>query len=81
MTTDFVVLGERRDDPSQLLLRGDDGGFYAYDLTTGRVSAIEVDAAWTMDPPRAPVEAPPEPRPDDDALEERGHTSLMGDAP
>lgn len=66
MTTDFVVLGERRDDPSQLLLRGDDGGFYAYDLSTGHVSAIEVDAAWTMDGSQpASNEARPEPQPPD----------------
>ncbi len=70
MTTDFVVLGERRDDPSQLLLRGDDGDFYAYDLATGHVSAIKVDAAWAVDPPpRAPAGTRPEPRPDDRALE------------
>lgn len=49
VTTDFVVLGERRDDPSKLLLRGDDGELYVYDLGTAHVMSAEADENWTLD--------------------------------
>lgn len=55
VTTDFVVLGERRDDSSKLLLRGDDGGFYVYDLDSAHVAAVDVDDRWAIDTRQRPA--------------------------
>ncbi len=49
VTTVFAVVGEHRDDPGRLLLRGEDGRFYAYGRG-GRLHAVAPDGAWVLDP-------------------------------
>lgn len=44
----FAVVGEHRDDPGRLLLRGTDDYFYAYD-DAGRPRLVELTADWTLD--------------------------------
>jgi hypothetical protein len=47
--TVFAVVGQHRHDPARLLLRGDDGRYYAY-AGTGQPTAIEPTADWAIDP-------------------------------
>jgi len=47
---DFQVIGERGDDPQQLLLVGNDGRCYTYSLATGAVSVLDPDESWSIDP-------------------------------
>jgi hypothetical protein len=56
MTTIFAVVGERRDDPLELLLLGDDGRHYAYPLPDGPVTPVEPDEAWAVDRRLPPLE-------------------------
>ena len=49
MTTIFAVVGERRDDPLELLLLGEDGRHYAYPLPDGLALPVELDEAWAVD--------------------------------
>ncbi len=44
----FEVVGEHRDDPGRLLLRGTDDHFYAYD-DDGRPRPVQLTADWTLD--------------------------------
>jgi hypothetical protein len=46
----FAVVGESRDDPDRLLLIGDDGRHYEYELPTGATTPIVPDDAWLFDP-------------------------------
>jgi hypothetical protein len=46
---DFRVIGELRDNPRNLLLHGDDGQYYGYNLDTGDIAPIELDASWAVD--------------------------------
>lgn len=48
-TVDFQVIGELRANPDQLLLRGDDGRFYAFDLSSGETTPLRPDDAWAVD--------------------------------
>ena len=48
MTNVFAVIGEHRDDPGQLLLRGSDDHFYAY-ADDGRLRPVELSAEWALD--------------------------------
>jgi hypothetical protein len=43
------VIGELRDNPRHLLVHGDDGQYYGYDLATGEISRIDLDASWAVD--------------------------------
>ena len=56
MTTIFAVVGERRDDPLELLLLGDDGQHDAYPLPDGPATPIEPDAAWQVDRALPPLD-------------------------
>lgn len=46
---DFQVIGELRDNPHHLLLLGDDGQCYAYDIISGEIAPLEPDDSWTVD--------------------------------
>lgn len=56
MTTIFAVVGERRDDPLELLLLGADGQHYAYPLPEGPATPVEPDEAWRRDDVEVAVE-------------------------
>lgn len=49
MTNVFAVVGEHREEPTRLLLVGDDGRFYAY--ATDDTTPTEVDPSdeWAID--------------------------------
>ena len=47
--TDAAVIGERKDDPDQLLLLGENGSYYAYSIPTDTVAPIEPDENWKME--------------------------------
>ncbi|MDP9357247.1 MAG: hypothetical protein M3R02_18560, partial [Chloroflexota bacterium] len=44
----FAVVGEHRDDPGRLLLRGSDDHFYAYDEDC-RLHPVELTSDWNLD--------------------------------
>ena len=46
---DFQVIGELRDNPRHLLMHGDDGRYYGYDLDSGEIHPIEPDESWSVD--------------------------------
>jgi hypothetical protein len=46
---DFLVIGELKDNPHQLLLMGDDGLCYAYNLATGDIATLDPDDSWSVD--------------------------------
>lgn len=46
---DFHVIGELRDNPRHLLMHGDDGRYYGYDLDSGEIHPIEPDGRWAVD--------------------------------
>lgn len=46
---DFQVIGELRDNPHALLLMGDDGQCYAYDIIDGEITPLEPDDSWAVD--------------------------------
>ena len=54
MPTIFAVIGERRDDPGQLLLLGANGQHDAYRLVDGRTTPVAPDATWALDRPALP---------------------------
>jgi len=43
------VVGENKDDPSQLLTMGTDGSYYAYSLPDGATQPVEPDEGWVME--------------------------------
>lgn len=45
----FAVVGERRDDSDRLLLLGEDGQHYQYELMAGTTTPIVPDDAWIID--------------------------------
>jgi hypothetical protein len=46
---DFQVIGALKDNPLQLLLMGDDGQCYAYNLATGDIATLDPDDSWSVD--------------------------------
>lgn len=46
---DFQVIGELRGNPQHLLLRGGDGLFYGYDITSGEIRSLDLDDSWNVD--------------------------------
>ncbi|CAA9561050.1 MAG: hypothetical protein AVDCRST_MAG70-1666 [uncultured Thermomicrobiales bacterium] len=48
--TELAVVGERKDDPSELLLLGADGRYYAYLLPDGHTKKVDPDDRWHVDP-------------------------------
>ncbi|CAA9568254.1 MAG: hypothetical protein AVDCRST_MAG49-3306 [uncultured Thermomicrobiales bacterium] len=47
--TELAVVGENTDDPSQLILLGADGNYYAYALPDGTAKAVVPDEHWRVD--------------------------------
>jgi hypothetical protein len=45
----FAVVGEHRDAPDRLLLRGDDGRYYAYVAPAVAPTPVEPSAEWALD--------------------------------
>ncbi len=48
--TELAVVGENKDDPSQLLTLGTDGSYYAYSLADEDWRAVEPDDRWVVEP-------------------------------
>jgi hypothetical protein len=48
--TELAVVGERKDNPDDLLLIGPDGQYYAYSLEEGNPHPIELDDGWHVEP-------------------------------
>ncbi len=48
-TIDFEVIGELRDNPHHLLLLGDDGTCYRFDLVASEVIPLDPDGSWAAD--------------------------------
>lgn len=46
---ELAVVGENKDDPSQLLVMGTDGSYYAYSLSDGGARAVEPDDHWVVE--------------------------------
>ena len=69
MPNEFTVVGEHRDDSTQLLVLGADGQYYRYLLAQERFIQIEPDATWlvfegtveSFDEPEPRLHAPGEP--------------------
>ena len=49
MPKQFAVIGEHDADPDRLLVVGEDGQYYAWELATDATVPIEVDEEWTVD--------------------------------
>ena len=49
MTNVFAVVGEHREEPSRLLLLGDDGHYYAYGSTENQPTEVEPTDEWEID--------------------------------
>jgi len=49
----FAVVGEHREDPDLLLLRGDDDRFYQLDPLEGLPTPVDLADCWRLDPDRA----------------------------
>lgn len=47
--TELAVVGESKEDPSQLLLLGEDGQYYAYSLPDGATRTVEPDDTWDIE--------------------------------
>jgi hypothetical protein len=58
MPNEFTVVGEHRDDRTQLLVLGADGQYYRYLPAQDRFTQVEPDGAWLVfedadaEPPR-----------------------------
>ena len=48
-TIDFQVIGERKDDPGHLLMLGDDGHWYDYDIALGSIVLVDPSELWAVD--------------------------------
>lgn len=61
MPNEFTVVGENKDDESELLVLGADGKYYEYDLMREQLSRTEPDDHWQMFPSNdeETVETPP----------------------
>lgn len=49
MTNVFAVVGEHRRDRGRLLLRGEDGYYYAYGDRQGEVLRVQLGNDWMLD--------------------------------
>lgn len=56
MPYEFTVVGENREDESDLLVLGTDGKYYEYDPAREHFSQIEPDDQWELFPPDDEVE-------------------------
>ena len=48
-TIEFRVIGEMKSDPGHLLLSGDDGRWYDYDISVGTIVPVEPSDSWAVD--------------------------------
>jgi hypothetical protein len=48
MPNEFMVVGEHKDDESELLVKGADGHYYEYDPSHEQFSRIEPDERWKI---------------------------------
>lgn len=48
MPNEFTVVGEHRDDTTQLLVLGTDGNYYRYQPAQDRFAQIEPDDSWLV---------------------------------
>ena len=46
---ELAVVGEKKEDPSELLLLGSDGHYYAYSLPDGDPEEVEPDDEWEIE--------------------------------
>jgi hypothetical protein len=46
---EYQVIGELKENPHHLLLMGDDGQCYAYDLVSGEILPLQPDDSWAVD--------------------------------
>ena len=46
----YAVIGEHGTDPDRLLVIGEDGQHYAWELSTDQTVPVEVDDGWKIDP-------------------------------
>jgi hypothetical protein len=60
MPVEFMIVGEHREDPAHLLVRGTDGAYYDYDPAHERLAPTEPDGQWLLlpTPEEATVLAP-----------------------
>lgn len=49
VATVFAVVGEHEENPDRLLLLGDDGRYYQYDLSTEATAPVEPEVGWVVD--------------------------------
>lgn len=49
MTNVFEVVGEHRDEPARLLMRGDDGLYYAFAANDHHLTTVEPSEEWELD--------------------------------
>lgn len=47
---ELAVVGENKDDPSQLLVMGTDGSYYAYSLSDEDARVVDPDDHWVVEP-------------------------------
>ncbi len=47
---ELAFVGENKDDPTQLLVMGTDGSYYAYSLPDGDTRVVEPDDHWNVEP-------------------------------
>ncbi len=48
MPTEYTVIGENRNDESQLLVMGADGRYYSYIPARELISPIDLDETWII---------------------------------
>ncbi len=48
MPTEYTVVGENREDESQLLVMGEDGNYYSYVPARELISPIVLDESWVI---------------------------------
>lgn len=46
---DFQVIGELRNNPHHLLLLGDDGKCYGFDIAARQIIPLDPDGSWAAD--------------------------------
>lgn len=56
----YAVVGEHKRNRDVLLVIGDDGHYYAWDLKTDSTEPVEPDEHWVLDRTVAPPSAPSE---------------------
>ena len=54
MPNAYTVIGHGRDNHDALLLLGDDGQHYAYDVLHDRLAPVQVDDGWIVEGGAAP---------------------------